>query len=45
MTNNTNPTPTETDLTDRAEFLASCDEDERAETEEVFRLIDEAAAR
>lgn len=40
----TNPNLTEQDLTDRAEFLASCDADERAEAEEVFRLIDESAA-
>ncbi len=43
MSNN-NPTLTETDLAERADFLASCDADERAEAEEIFRLIDEAAA-
>lgn len=40
----TNPNLTEQDLTERAEFLASCTEAERAEAEEVFHLIDESAA-
>ena len=30
-------------LTERAEFLASCDDDERAEALEMFRLVDGAA--
>lgn len=32
------------DLEERAAFLASCDDDERADAEETFRLVDEAAA-
>jgi hypothetical protein len=30
---------------DRAEFLASCDADERAEAEAFFGLVDEGAGR
>lgn len=39
-----NTTLTAAEMTDQAEFLASCNAEERAEAEEMFRLIDEANA-
>jgi hypothetical protein len=38
-------TLTETDIAERAAFLATCDAGERADAESVFRLIDEHANR